>query len=297
LLRLLRETLAEAAEPARSSTTVVSYDHDREPTEALSAQCDVRVIWGGNQTVDTIRRSPLAPHAKDVAFPDRYSLCAIQADAYVGIPEEQKEYLADQFFNDSYWFDQLACSSPRLVVWCGADVSVASSASADFFPRLAIVAERRQYTLPAATTMQKFVFACSTVLGSPIESCRLDKGLSVLTLSTLDNFPQDHPGGGLFLEVHMPSLLDLAPFLNRRHQTLTAFGFADKELNGFVRQLNGKAVDRIVPIGHALQFHRFWDGYDLLQEFCRCVYVEPSPANYETPKQRQQEHISTNNSA
>jgi hypothetical protein len=297
LLRLLRETLAEAAEPARSSTTIVSYDHEREPTDLVSAKCDVRVIWGGNETVETIRRSPLAPHAKDITFPDRYSLCAIQADAYADIPEEQRDYLAEQFFNDSFWFDQLACSSPRLVVWCGADVSATSSTSADFFPRVAAAAERRQDALPAAITMQKFVFACSTILRSPIESCRLGKALSVLTLSGLDNFPQDHPGGGMFLEVHMPSLMDLAPFLNRRHQTLTAFGFTDEELNGFIRQLNGKAIDRVVPIGHALQFHRFWDGYDLLQEFCRCVYLEPQLPSHEIPKQGQQEHISTNNAA
>ena len=48
------------------------------------------------------------------------------------------------------------------------------------------------------------------------------------------------------------------------------------------QRLNGNAIDRVVPIGQALQFHRFWDGYDLLQEFCRCVYLEslPSEAHY-----------------
>jgi hypothetical protein len=34
-----------------------------------------------------------------------------------------------------------------------------------------------------------------------------------------------------------------------------------------------------VPIGQALQFHRYWDGYDLLQEFCRCVYIEAASLN------------------
>jgi hypothetical protein len=32
-------------------------------------------------------------------------------------------------------------------------------------------------------------------------------------------------------------------------------------------------VDRIVPVGQALQFQRFWDGYDLLQELTRHVYI------------------------
>jgi hypothetical protein len=87
-------------------------------------------------------------------------------------------------------------------------------------------------------------------------------------------FQRDHPGGGLFFEAHLENLPDLNAFLTRRDQTLTWFGFTPEQLHAFVRSLNGRAIDRIVPIGQALQFHRFWDGYDLLQEFCRCVYVE-----------------------
>jgi len=273
LLRLLRETLAAAAEPARGGTTIVSYGHEEEPTEMLSALCDARVIWGGDQTVEIIRRSPLAPHAKEITFPDRYSLSAIRADVYAGLPEEKRDYLADQFFNDSYWFDQLACSSPRLVVWCGTGPET-RAAAADFFRRVAGCVERRRYVLPAAASMQKLVYACSAILNSTVEECRRYKGLIVLTLASLAGFQRSHPGGGLFFEAHLESLLELTAFLGRRDQTLTWFGFTPEELHALVRSLNGRAIDRIVPIGQALQFHRFWDGYDLLQEFCRCVYIE-----------------------
>jgi hypothetical protein len=273
LLRLLRETLAAAAEPARSGTTIVSYHHEAEPTEMLSALCDVRVIWGGDQTVEIIRRSALAPHAKEITFPDRYSLSAIRADAYTDLREENRDDVADRFFNDSFWFDQLACSSPRLVVWCGTP-SATRSASADFFPRVAACVERRQYVLPPAVSMQKLVYACSAILNSPVEQCRRYRGLTVLSLDSLADFQRTHPGGGLFFEAHLESLGDLAPFLGRRDQTLTWFGFTPEELSALVRSLNGRAIDRLVPIGQALQFHRFWDGYDLLQEFCRCVYID-----------------------
>jgi hypothetical protein len=273
LLRLLRETLAAAAEPAASGTIIVSYGHEEEPTAMLSSLCDARVIWGGDQTVSTIRRSPLAPHAREITFPDRYSLSAIGAEAYAELPEAQRDALADRFFNDSYWFDQLGCSSPRLVVWCGTEAA-ARAASADFFPRVAGCVERRRYDLPPAANMQKLVYACSAILDSPVEECRRYKGLTVLRLDSLAGFDRSHPGGGLFLEVHLASLLELTPFLERRDQTLGWFGFPAGELHAFARALNGRAIDRIVPLGQALQFHRFWDGYDLLQEFCRCVYIE-----------------------
>ena len=82
--------------------------------------------------MEIIRRSPFAPHAGEITFPDRYSLAAIRADAYAVLPEQKRDYLADQFYNDSFWFDQLACSSPRLLVWCG-QKSSAKAASSDFF--------------------------------------------------------------------------------------------------------------------------------------------------------------------
>lgn len=273
LLRLLREALGAAEAPARNGTTVVSYGHEVEPTELLSSLCDTRVIWGGDQTVETIRRSPLPPHAKEITFPDRYSLSAIRADAYLNLPAVKRDYVADQFFNDSFWFDQMACSSPRLVVWCGAE-SERRTASADFFERVSAAVERRRYFLPAGASMQKLVYACSAILSLPVEQCRRYKGLTVLTLNSLADFQRSHPGGGLFFEAPLDSLLELAPFLIRRDQTLTWFGFSPEELHGLVRTLNGRAVDRLVPIGQALQFHRYWDGYDLLQEFCRCVYIE-----------------------
>ncbi len=273
LLRLVRETLAAAAEPARGGTMIVSYGHEAEPTEMLSALCDTRVIWGGDQTVEIIRRSPLPPHAKEITFPDRYSLSAIRADTYAGLPEKKRDYMADQFFNDAFWFDQLACSSPRLVVWCGT-ASETRAASADFFRRVAGCVDRRRYVLPAAASMQKLAYTCSAILNSPVVECRRYTGLTVLTLDSLAGFQRSHPGGGLFFEAHLKSLLELAAFLGRRDQTLTWFGFTPDELHALVRSLNGRAIDRIVPIGQALQFHRFWDGYDLLQEFCRCVYIE-----------------------
>lgn len=250
LVRLLRETLAAAADPASSGTTIISYGHEQEPTAMLSALCDARVIWGGDQTVETIRCSPLAPHAKEITFPDRYSLSAIRADTYAGLAEEKRDYLAEQFFNDSFWFDQLACSSPRLVVWCGTR-SETRTASTDFFRRVAGCIERRRYILPASASMRKLVYACSAILKSPVGECRRYKGLTVLGLDSLADFQRSHPGGGLFFEAHLKDLLELTDFLGRRDQTLTWFGFTPEELHALVRSLNGRAIDRVVPIGRA----------------------------------------------
>jgi hypothetical protein len=273
LLRLVSDALANAPGSVRDGTVIVSYGHEEALTNLLSAVCDVRVIWGGDGTVATIRRSPLPPHAREITFPDRYSMAAIQARSYEELPEERRQRLVEQFFNDSYWFDQMACSSPRLVIWCG-QPSQTKAASRDFFSRLAAHVARTRYSLPAAASIHKLAFACSAVLDLPVTDCQWHPGLIVLTLDSLAGFQRTHPGGGMFFEVHLERLLALAPMLQRRDQTLTWFGFKLDELHTLIRNLNGRALDRLVPIGQALQFHRFWDGYDLLQEFCRQVYIE-----------------------
>ena len=271
LLRLFGEALAAAEEPARSGTLVVSYGHDEAPTTAFTSLCDVRVIWGGDQTVASIRRVALPPHARELTFPDRFSISAIGTRVYLRQSEEERDALADRFFNDSFWFDQMACSSPRLVVWCG---DLAGTASEDFFPRVAACARRRGYALSPGLSMQNLVFSASAILERPVGAYRRFPELTVLTLDTVEGLNREHDGGGLFLEVHVESLRELAPALVRKDQTLTHFGLEEGELRELIESLNGRAIDRIVPVGQALQFGRFWDGQDLLQEFCRHVYLE-----------------------
>ncbi|MFC7104470.1 hypothetical protein ACFQQB_30900 [Nonomuraea rubra] len=54
---------------------------------------------------------------------------------------------------------------------------------------------------------------------------------------------------------------------------MTHFGFGQDELEELARGLAGRGVDRMVPVGSALSFHRVWDGVDLPAEFTRLVTV------------------------
>ncbi len=277
LLRLWRQLLPKAAGDLRENTVVVSYGHSEEATRAFSLACDLRVIWGGDQTVATIRSAPLAPHARDLTFPDRSSLCVIHAGRYAGLDAEERAKLAEHFFNDAFWFDQMACSSPRTVIWCGGG-EAAADAAGTFWAALADCVQRKQHYLPASVHMRKLVFACESILDLPVANYRRLSEITLLELDEMRKLPAEHCGGGLFFAGHIAELADLLPALGRRHQTLTYFGFEPAELESFARQLAGKAVDRMVPIGRALQFQRFWDGYDLLHEFCRFTYCEAAGA-------------------
>ena len=273
LLRLWRESLSHAAPEMAQSTMVVGYGHSDEATRALSLACDVRVVWGGDRTVSAIRAVPLAPHARELTFADRASLAAIHAGRYSELDEAGRAKLAERFFNDAYWFDQMACSSPRLVVWVGAP-ETAIPATGAFWDSLAACIRRKHFESPAAIHMRKLVFSCEAIVDLPVSSYRRDLEATVLQLESLASLPREHSGGGLFFTARVDYLKDLVPVLKRHHQTLTHFGFDAPELRDLAARFGGQAIDRMVPVGQALRFGRFWDGYDLLHEFCRFTYYE-----------------------
>ena len=87
------------------------------------------------------------------------------------------------------------------------------------------------------------------------------------------DIPRRWLGVGTFPQARVDSLGDLAPIVVRRDQTVTHFGFVADELVTFARSLAGRGVDRIVPLGTALDFAAIWDGYDLMREFTRITSV------------------------
>jgi len=76
-----RLTADHPNEAVRRNTAMVTYGHEREITAAISARCDLRVIWGGDRTVEAIRGIPLPPYARELTFADGASLSALCADA------------------------------------------------------------------------------------------------------------------------------------------------------------------------------------------------------------------------
>lgn len=244
---------------------VVSYGHELEPSALLSRHADVRVIWGGDATIDTIRALPLAPHATELLFGDRFSLAVLRGGG--ADPGE----LARRLFVDAYWFDQMGCSSPRLVVGVGAG---AWDALERLFDALRGEVRARRYALELGAVLAKRAYAYGALADRPVRRYReLGNELTVLELDTLAGFDRAHPGAGLFFAAAVGALEDLAGVVVRKDQTMTVDGFDGAEVARFVRAVNGRGIDRVVPFGEALTFGRFWDGYDLLAELTRRVHA------------------------
>ena len=57
----------------------VKFPPIKEITDAFSALCNVRVIWGGDMTVAELRQSKIPARTTEITFADRHSIAIIDA--------------------------------------------------------------------------------------------------------------------------------------------------------------------------------------------------------------------------
>ena len=62
--------------------------------------------------------------------------------------------------------------------------------------------------------------------------------------------------------------------VNERYQTITYFGIDTKEIMDCIFEVGMLGIDRIVPIGQALDMSFKWDGLDINKMFSRVVEVK-----------------------
>jgi hypothetical protein len=270
----LSEVDPSVADVVRATQRMVTYDRSDEVSGALSLAADLRVIWGGDGSVAALRKYPLAPHARDLTFPDRSSFAVASVAGWQRASEAERRAAAEGFYNDSYWFDQAACSSPRAVFWVG-DESGARAAGQEFRTLLAAVLETKQHVTEPAMAVQKRVSAYGAAVDGLVKEIEFQgNGLATLELADPAVLPREWLGAGTFANARVSTLSDLVPIVLRKDQTVSQFGFTTEELTAFAHELAGRGVDRIVPFGSALTFSAVWDGYDLLSEFSRLVTVQ-----------------------
>jgi hypothetical protein len=253
----------------------VEYDRDDAVTAAISARADVRVIWGGDASVAAIRAIPLSPHAKETVFADRLSLTLLSAATVESLDAAALANLAGRLYADVLTFDQMACSSPRGLVWVG-PAETADAADRRLAAAMRAEIQRRGYQVAPSVALEKYAAACRAAVRGPVRSIdRTHTDWMVVDLGDgavpLPEGP--HPGAGMLYRCRVDAVGDIGPMVDRGVQTLTHFGIDRTALEALAHGLAGRGIDRMVPVGEALAFDLVWDGYDLIDEFTRRVTV------------------------
>lgn len=253
---------------------LVRYAPNDQVTALFSGACDVRVIWGGNTTVEQIRQIPLPATSTEVAFANKYSLAVISAEAWLTANEETHAKWVKGFYNDAYWFDQMACSSPRLIAWLGEKTN-ARKASDHFWSMVAQQLSSRRTTFGDADYVNKLLASDELAIESTVSILQgEDNNIVRVWLDTPALHEERHCGAGLFFECALGQLDDIHPLLNRTVQTVSYAGISPKEIRDFIKEKPPTGIDRWVPMGHALDFSPVWDGFDLLRVFMREITID-----------------------
>lgn len=257
-----------------SMNTLISYPRNDITTQKLSAVADVRLLWGGDQTIHHLRRMPTLPRCVDIAFADRYSLCMLSAHAVLAAEPKVFQALTVGFYNDVYLLDQNACSSPHLVLWQGAAEEV-TLAQKRFWGGMQDLLQTKGQSL-GIHAIDKYTHLCRIAIlikgskatpSSDNQVCRV----------TLDELPEniaEHRGRyGFFFETIDNNFTQLRRIVNAQYQTLTYFGVDPHVISKMVVANGLAGIDRIVPVGKALDIGIIWDGYDLIRTMSRIVDI------------------------
>ncbi len=246
----------------------VRYDRRSKATDAFSSVCDVRVIWGGDNSIEEIRKSLIPARSFDLTFADRYSFCIINADFLVH--HDDLEKLVTGFYNDTYLFDQNACSSPHLIIWVG-EIRNIELAKEMFWSKLHNLVKDNYKVQPLVSVDKLTTFYNQVVLTGNSHLTKMpDNLIWRIKLDTLpgniDNF---RCSSGYFYEYTAGCLNELSSVINRKYQTLSYYGLTKEYLIDVFRAIKPSGIDRIVPVGKTTDFSLTWDGYDLIRTLSR----------------------------
>lgn len=257
----------ENHEDIKPYLVLIRYGHDSKINDAFSTIADLRVIWGGDETIHEIRKSPLQPRATEITFADRYSLTVINAEAYMEI--EDKQNIANDFYNDTYLTDQNACTSPRAVIWMGEQIELAKQ---EFWKNLRNLLIDK-YELQGEQAVNKLTSAF--VVASDRKDVKIEHGQDNLIVRIkVDSIDADlmdlKDNSGFFFEYDCKNVMELRDICNdTRCQTVSYTG--DKKLLEPLLRSGVRGIDRIVPVGKTMDFDLIWDGYNLFERMTRII--------------------------
>lgn len=266
--RAINEVLEEYPD-MKKYICLVRYGRDQRVNDLFSSLADTRIIWGGDNTIAEIRKSPLGPRAGEIAFADRYSLAVIDSEKYLTVSD--KERLAEEFYNDTYLSDQNACTSPRLVVWMGEKKKEAK----ELFWKFEHDLVKRKYQFQPIMGINKLT--SSYLVAAAKEGTHIEKHEDNYIVRV--NVPEVRPelmelkdNSGFFFEFDCDDILEIRDFCNNTHcQTIGFLGEKKAIMPLLVSGIKG--VDRVVSIGKTMDFDFIWDGYNLVERLTRTIKV------------------------
>lgn len=254
----------------RNRISIITYERSNEITEKLLNDSDGYIVWGGDETVKSIRSLVSNPDLIELVFPDRYSIAMFEIKDLLNKSEEELRYLVHRFYNDTYQVHQNACSSPRFVFWkMGEESKEEREILKNRFWQM-LLDELDNYNLEDDAAYRKYeALVLSCMKNGNVEHVeKKNMKLLVATVSKLNQSMKNYTGNnGVFYQMDIESVREIALFCDKKLQTIVYAGIDPEEILEGLLKGHAKGARRIVPVGEALTMLEVWDGkrvYSLL---------------------------------
>ena len=262
LIKNINNLLKKKFRKLQNKINLIRYKKSEDITAFLSSICDVRVIWGGDQSVNEIRKQPLSPEAYDVTFADRYSICLVSAKNYLEAGSFDKEAIA--FYNDTMVFDQNACTSPKIVLWHG-NIKDINKAKFIFWKKFNKLLHTKNYKTKGNLNYEKLYKQTKAIIDLNLKKEKEAKSIvkKINIKKIPKNLDQYLSSGGFFMEFNFKRFNEIKNLFSSKIQTLTYIGLEPLIIKKKLNLTKIKSVDRIVPNGRSSEMGLEWDGYDI----------------------------------
>lgn len=232
--------------------------------EEMSKEADVRIAWGGRESVETVSNYPTRYDAETVIYGPKLSYSVIAKEELTSVQEAKK--LARKVSVDVSVFDQTGCASPHnLYIEEGGVVS-----PEEFSDILGDSMTKTELQIPKPLMSPEQVSQIHSIRGV-YDFKGTVKGSETMSWTILlDDLDEiDKPVYSRVLFVHkVKNIMDSLKYIDENTQTIGIAAPIEKALE-FATEATRRGVMRLPLIGRMLNFEMPWDGIFLFDRLVK----------------------------
>jgi hypothetical protein len=252
---------------------LVRYPHDDNINRYLSSISDSRMLWGGDKTVTYFKSLLTKPSNIDLSFFNRFSCAVIDSEFIINNSNNLNNYIT-KFYNDTFLFDQNACTSPRLIFWLGKE-NLTKKAKSIFFNELIKKINKSNYIIAPSSAVKKLnlisELACKNLIISNEVYGKNQIYSSEINKINNEIFEYDI-NSGFFVNYNILSIEELNELDCFRLQTLVYLGFKSNYIKNKLKTSN-HVFTRIFEVGKSSEFSLIWDGIDVVRSLTKRIEI------------------------
>ena len=249
---------------------IVKTENSEGFSKKISEISDLRVIWGGNETINKLKDIKTSERCRDLHFPNRNSFCVLNLNEISKKNNKEIIKICNEFYNDTFLVDQNACSSPHLIYWVGKK----NKKTIDiFWKSLEKVVAEKKYTSFFSGSYYKYNKLCNEIINfDNFDNFDNYKNFYCINLKrNIFNINDLISKLGYFYQIQVNNINEVFKNVDSFTQTMTYYGFEKDVIKKNYEKNCLKGIDRIVPIGQALSIEFNWDGYELFNSMTRTI--------------------------